>query len=183
MQLAPSSTRLPGISVWLPALAQPDTAQPRQPQHPQELAAASRRRSNRNPSTPSNTPDAPTLPTPNGVFLPAEAVIPTDTPTPSGSALNLTLSRKDIASVTPRSFAEQSSFRGRLPKTVERQIANAAAESGPWIEERIDNDRIRMRRGNTCVMMERPRAASLDPMNEASARMPWRASQAGECSD
>ena len=113
----------------------------------------------------------------------AEALTPTAPATSATSALNLTLSRKDIASVAPRSFADLSPFHGRLPKTVERQIANAAAQSGPWVEERIDNDRIRLRRGNTCVMMERPRAASLDPMNEASGRMPWRASKAEECND
>ena len=109
-------------------------------------------------------------------------ILPAVTPG-SAEALNLTLSRKDIASVAPHSFADLSPFHGRLPKTVERQIANAAAQSGPWVEERIDNDRIRLRRGNTCVMMERPRDASLDPMNAASGRMAWRASKAEECKD
>jgi hypothetical protein len=60
--------------------------------------------------------------------------------------------------------------------TVERQIAAAAAESGPWTEERIDNDHVRLRRGTTCVMMERPQAAIIDPFSDASRRMPWKAS-------
>lgn len=91
--------------------------------------------------------------------------------------------RKDISSTAPRSFAEQSPFRGRLPKTVERQIASAAAETGPWTEERLDNDRIRMRRGNTCIMVQRPRAASIDPFSEAAGRIPWRSSQPEDCTD
>ncbi len=97
--------------------------------------------------------------------------------------LNLNLSRKDINSAAPRSFAEQSPFRGRLPKTVERQIASAAAETGPWTEERLDNDRIRFRRGNTCMTAQRPRAASIDPFSESAARIPWRMSTLEECND
>jgi hypothetical protein len=110
-------------------------------------------------------------------------VAPAEALGPTAPALNLTLSRKDIQSAAPRSFAEQSPFRGRLPKTVERQIAIAAAETGPWTEERIDNDRIRFRRGNTCVMMERPRAASIDPFSDAAGRIPWRSSKPEECTD
>lgn len=108
---------------------------------------------------------------------------PAEAQTSGEPAHNLNLTRKDISSAAPRSFAEQSPFRGHLPKTVERQIASAAAETGPWTEERLYNDRIRFRRGNTCVTAQRPRAASIDPLNEASGRIPWRMSKPEECTD
>ena len=57
--------------------------------------------------------------------------------------------------------------------TVERRIALVAEESGPWIEERVDYDHIRLRRGNTCVMMERPAASRIDPSNDTLQRLPW----------
>jgi hypothetical protein len=94
----------------------------------------------------------------------------------SDSALNLNLPRKALANTAPPSAAALSPFHGRLPATVEQIIASAAAESGPWTEERIDNDHIRLRRGNTCVLMERPEAAAIDPFSDAARRMPWRAS-------
>ncbi len=109
---------------------------------------------------------------------------PTDTAAvsaPASPALNLTLSRKDAATLAAPGFAAQSQFRGRLPATVEGAIANAAAQSGPWTEERVDLDHIRFRRGNKCIMMERPKAAALDPFNEAYARMPWKASLESDC--
>jgi len=183
LQFAPDKALPPSVAVWLPALAQPDTKQALRAPRPLEPTASSRQRDNRKPSTPDYIADATTAPSSSGVALPVEARGSTEAQAPSAPALNLTLSRKDIASVAPRSFAEQSPFRGRLPKTVERQIASAAAESGPWVEERIDNDHIRFRRGNTCFTMQRPRAASIDPMNEASARMPWRKGEAEACND
>ena len=65
---------------------------------------------------------------------------------------------------------------GRLPATVERQIAGAAAEAGPWTEERIDLDHIRLRRGNTCIVLSRPEIAKMDPFSDSARRMPWAAS-------
>lgn len=189
MQLASGKPRLPTIAVWLPAPALPEAEPRRSPQRPQDRTGASGQRKDSKPSMLQQIPDVTAAGSSSNPILPAvtpgsaEALTPTAPATSATSALNLTLSRKDIASVAPHSFADLSPFHGRLPKTVERQIANAAAQSGPWVEERIDNDRIRLRRGNTCVMMERPRAASLDPMNEASGRMPWRASKAEECND
>ena len=120
----------------------------------------------------------PALSEPNG---PPEVPSQTQTQTQTTPALNLNLSPRTITSVAPPSFAEQSPFHGRLPTTVERQIATAAAEAGPWTEERIDYDHIRFRRGNTCVTLQRPRAASIDPFSEAASRIPLRASGAEVC--
>lgn len=185
MQLAPDKARLPAIAVWLPTPTVPYTPPKRGLAPPQDPTGALRPRASDKPSTPTDIPNVATAPNPGGMALPAATPDPREAQAPVAPepTLNLSLSRKDIASVAPRSFAEQSPFRGRLPKTVERHIANAAAASGPWTEERIDNDRIRIRRGNTCVMMERPRAASIDPMNEAAARIPWRVGEPTECGD
>lgn len=180
MRMVRVETRLPAISVSLPAFSKPDTEQARRPQRTQDPTSTIRQRNTRKPPDPSYAAE---VVTPSGVSTPSEPSDPTETQPHSAPALNLNLSRKDISSVAPRSFAEQSPFRGRLPKTVERQIASAAAETGPWTEERLDNDRIRFRRGNTCVMAQRPRAASIDPLNEASGRIPWRMSKPEECTD
>ncbi len=109
--------------------------------------------------------------------LPAQEPGSAGVPAPAmpAPALNLSLSSKDIASLAPPSFAAQSPFHGKLPPTVELAIANVAAQTGPWVEERVDLDHVRFRRGNTCIMMERPRATSLDPFSDAYARMPWKA--------
>lgn len=95
---------------------------------------------------------------------------------PPTSTLQLDLSRKALSALAAPGFATQTPFQVRLPATVERQVAQAFAESGPWTEERVDNDHVRLRRGNTCVMMERPQAAILDPFSEAAQRLPWRVS-------
>ena len=183
MRMVPVETRLPSISVSLPALAKPETEQVRRPQRTQDPTASTRQRDTKKPADPSYTADVATAPTASAISLPSEPSGPTEPQAPSAPALNLNLSRKDIMSAAPRGFAEQSPFRGRLPKTVERQIASAAAETGPWTEERLDNDRIRFRRGNTCVMMQRPRAATIDPFSEAAARIPWQMSKPEECND
>lgn len=183
MRMVHLDRRLPTISVWLTALPVPNREQARKPERAQDRTATAGQRDTKVPAEPGYMTDTATAPTASGMPLPIEASGPTEAPTSGVPTLNLNLSRKDISSAAPRSFAEQSPFRGRLPKTVERQIANAAAQTGPWTEERLDNDRIRFRRGNTCVTMQRPRAASIDPFSEAAGRIPWRSSQPEECTD
>ena len=183
MRMVPVETRLASISVSLLALTKPETEQDRRPQRTQDPTAFTHQRDTTKPADPSYTADVANAPTASAISLPSEPSGPTKAQTPSAPALNLNLSRKDILSAAPRSFAEQSPFRGSLPKTVERQITSAVAETGPWTEERIDNDHIRMRRGNTCVMVQRPRVASIDPFNEAAGRIPWRSSKPQECND
>lgn len=182
MRLVHTDTRLPSISVWLPTLPKPDAMKEKRSARLQDPMGSTRQRDANPPASTSYTVDA-AAPAAHGVSLPTETAGPAEAQGPGAPSLNLELSRKDILSTAPRSFAEQSPFRGRLPKTVERQIASAAAETGPWTEERIDNDRIRFRRGNTCVMMQRPRAASIDPFSEAAGRIPWRSSKPEECTD
>lgn len=90
-----------------------------------------------------------------------------------GATLNLTLSPEALRSLTAPSLAAKSPFQGHLPATVERAIADAASETGPWTEERIDNDHIRWRRGNTCVMLSRPHIANIDPFSDSVRHIPW----------
>ena len=182
MRLAHNDARLPSISVWLPAPPQPAVDQDQRSARRQDPADPSRQRDANQPASTRLTVET-AAPAANAISLPSESVGSAETQGPSAPALNLELSRKDMLSAAPRSFAEQSPFRGRLPKTVERQIASAAAETGPWTEERVDNDRIRFRRGNTCVVLQRPRAASIDPFSEAAGRIPWRSSGPQDCND
>lgn len=170
--------RLATIAVWLPTLAAIDT------KHKKPVAPRQRDNS---PAEPRHTQNSTTTSASTGISAPAlteqngSVAVQSSPQTQTEPPLNLNLSRKAIASVAPPSFAERSPFRGRLPVTVERLIASAAAETGAWTEERLDNDHIRFRRGNTCVTMQRPRAASIDPFSEAAARIPWRTSGEEQC--
>ena len=174
MRAYPSPVLAPSVAVWLPALPalsteyakrlRPESAPPPDPQRRGDTTEHSRAAVLALPAADS------------AVAAPSAESASTEAPTAPAPALNLTLSRQAQASLAAPSFVDRSPFHGRLPMTVERQIAAAAAETGPWAEERIDNDHFRLRRGTTCVMMERPRAAILDPFNEAAQRLPWRAS-------
>lgn len=184
MQLPPPVARLPTVSVALLAPAKPDVPAVRQNPTPQDPTRPTRPRDDdRKPTAAGPTAGTDPAPAAAALYLPPDGAAGQEAQAPVAPALNLHLSRKDITSAAPRSFAEQSPFRGRLPQTVERQIASAAAETGPWTEERIDNDRIRFRRGNTCMTAQRPRAASIDPFSESAARIPWQMSKPGECTD
>jgi len=183
MRMVLVDARRQTISIWLPSLPVSESEQVREPKRAQDPAATVSKSDTKVPAEPSYTADTTTAPTASGMSPRSGEISPNEAETPGVPALNLNLSRRDISSVAPRSFAEQSPFRGRLPKTVERQVASAAAETGPWTEERIDNDRIRFRRGNTCVMVQRPRAAIIDPLSEAAASIPWRGSKPEVCND
>jgi hypothetical protein len=94
--------------------------------------------------------------------------------------LNLTLSREALKSVAP-GLAARSPFQGRLPATMESKIAEAAAETGPWTEERLDNDHVRFRRGTTCVTFSRPEIAKIDAISDWVRNIPWAADRPSEC--
>lgn len=174
MHAYPSPVLVPSIAVWLPTLPtlstevakrlRPELAPPVDPLRRGNNTEHSRAAELAIPAADS------------AVAVSSAESASTEAPTAPAPALNLTLSRQALAPLVAPSFADRSPFHGRLPMTVERQIAAAAAESGPWTEERIDNDHVRLRRGTTCVMMERPQAAIIDPFSDAAKRMPWRAS-------
>ena len=159
------------VAVWLPAfpelLAQPEKLADRQ-------SARSPDASRRRDSNIEQQAVAVTDPLAFGaVAMPSAASTWAVAPTPGASALNLTLSPKALKSLATPRLAEQSPFHGRLPATIERQIASAAAESGPWTEEILDHDHVRYRRGNTCVLIERPYAAKIDPFSDSMQSLPW----------
>jgi hypothetical protein len=170
----PSPVEAPTVAVWLPALPALSTEYAKR-RSPESVPPADPLR--RGYSTERSHAAVLALPAANNpVAAPSAGSALVETPTAPAPALNLTLSRQALASLAAPSFADRSPYHGRLPMTVDRQIAAAAAESGPWTEERIDNDHVRLRRGTTCVMMERPQAAIIDPFSDASRRMPWKAS-------
>lgn len=174
MRAYPNSVVAPSIAVWLPALPTLTTEYAKR-LRPEPTPPPDRLR--RGETTQHSRAAGLALPAENGaVAAPSAESASAEAQTPPAPSLNLTLSSQALATLAAPSFADRSPFHGRLPMTVERQIAAAAAETGPWTEERIDNDHFRLRRGTTCVMMERPRAAIIDPFNEAAQRMPWKAS-------
>lgn len=172
MHPARKDRELASIAVWLPALPMLSIVHATRVD-PRHTPAQSGPRDSSTPERPVVATES-TLPAGEAMARSLSEAVPA--PPSSAPALDLTLSRKALTSLGPPGFAAQSPFHGRLPATVERAIAGAAATSGPWTEERIDNDHVRFRRGNTCVMMERPQAATIDPFSDASRRIPWRAS-------
>jgi hypothetical protein len=102
-------------------------------------------------------------------------------PNTSQTPLNLNLSPMDLKNKSALSAAAMSPFHAPLPKTVETQIASAFSNSGPWVEERIDDDHIRMRRGNTCVTVERSLAERLDAFSDYARRIPWMVGNPYKC--
>ncbi len=163
------------IHVWLKELA----ASPAEPGKLASDRAPAGRSANRatsaSPTIPSRaaadtaTPALPDAAAPSSL---GQDVTPA-VPAPSRPSLNLTLPRAALAPLAAPSLAARTPFHGRLPATVERQLEAAAGETGPWIEERLDYDHVRYRRGSTCVNMERPAASRIDPANDALQRLPW----------
>jgi hypothetical protein len=96
-----------------------------------------------------------------------------EVPKQLGSSLNLTLSPEVLKSLAAPGLAARTPFQARLPATMESKIAEAAAETGPWTEEVIDHDHIRLRRGTTCVTLSRPEIAKIDPFSDSIRRIPW----------
>lgn len=125
---------------------------------------------------------APLLPLTTGdtAAMPSAEAASAPQPKQVGPPLNLTLSREALKSLAAPGLAARSPFQGRLPATVERAIAEVAAETGPWTEERIDFDHIRLRRGTTCVMLSRPEIAKIDPFSDSIGRISWDAT-ASQC--
>jgi hypothetical protein len=112
---------------------------------------------------------------------PADAAMPGSVQSNSDVVLELRISLQLLNSPSSQSAADRSAFHARKSVTVETQISDVFAESGPWQEERIDVDHIRIRRGSTCVVLERPMASIIDPFSEAAKRIPWGAGPQFKC--
>ncbi|MFT7774741.1 hypothetical protein [Roseateles sp.] len=127
---------------------------------------------------------APRLPSPD-LPIPAPPVFSTETPspvavspataappTPAAAAepprttLRLTLPPGYAASASTRSAALNDPRSNTRRLTLEDRIANAAAVTADWVEERTSDGRMRRRRGDTCVETEESRIATIDRFNE-----------------
>lgn len=160
------SSEAASITVLLPQpVAEEESRKKLPPERPDRRARANRE--SNAASMPLSVPAIDTV-----VAAPAQSVS-AEPPTPAASGLNLVLSGKALSSLAAPGLAARSAFQGRLPATVERQIADAFAQTGPWTEERLDIDHIRYRRGNTCITMSRPKAAMVDPFSDSIRRLPW----------
>jgi hypothetical protein len=87
--------------------------------------------------------------------------------------LNLSLSREAMRAL-PAAPAPQLPP-PRLALTAEQHIANTLAVygNGPWVEERLDAEHVRFRRGDRCITYTRSQTAGLFPFDEAAQRTPW----------
>ncbi|KQW52058.1 MULTISPECIES: hypothetical protein [unclassified Roseateles] len=99
---------------------------------------------------------------------PATAAEPQSAPAePPRTTLRLTLPPGYAASTAAARNPALSDPRSNSPKpTLESRIANAAAVTGEWVEERTSDGRTRRRRGDTCVETQESRIASIDRFNQ-----------------
>ncbi|MBL8313473.1 MAG: hypothetical protein JNK55_06970 [Rubrivivax sp.] len=133
-------------------------------------------------------PVGPASPAPSETTNPALQAItpPGETPPQTSAAaaappLNLALPRSASAAWRQRPQALDDP-RSSTPKlTMEQKLVMAMGGEGQWVEEVIDADHRRLRRGNMCVYLQRSAAAQLDPFHPASRNSPWQASQPTRC--
>lgn len=131
-------------------------------------------------ATPLPSPSVPAL---QAITLPAAPTTPAEPVATAASApaLNLILPRNASAAWRQRSQALEDP-RSNTPKlTMEQKLVMAMGGEGKWVEEVIDADHRRLRRGNTCVYLQRSAAAQLDPFHPAYRNSPWQASQPTRC--
>lgn len=108
------------------------------------------------PAAPDERPPTTAAPTP----------APTTPAEPPRTTLRLTLPPGAAASSSVRSAALNDPRSNTRRQTFEDRIANAAAVTGDWVEERTGDGRMRRRRGDTCVETEESRIAMIDRFNE-----------------
>jgi len=130
------------------------------------------------PAAPAPRLPAPELPVPAPPAFSTEAptpvtVSPTPTPPtvpataePPRTTLRLTLPPGYAASASARNAALNDPRSNTRRLTLEDRIANAAAVTADWVEERTSDGRLRRRRGDTCVEAEESRIATIDRFNE-----------------
>ncbi len=80
---------------------------------------------------------------------------------PLRPALELELPRSASARWRQRNPALDDPRANSAPATVEGRVAAAMAGEGGWVQERLDIDRVRWRRGSECIEMQRSRAGQL----------------------
>ena len=124
-------------------------------------------------------------PAAEAITLPAQAPAPTPLATtpppvaaapptaPSAAPLDLRLPRGASAPWRARSPALDDARANSARASFEARLQGAMGGDGRWVEERIDADRVRFRRGDTCIDMKRSQAERLDPWNQTNSPKPW----------
>lgn len=169
---APLELRL--LRLTLPATPAPQApAAAAPPRTPAPLAQRQR---------PDDTLQAITLPAPATQEAPAVPSAPASAASAPPQPLNLALPRGASAPWRAARNPAVDDPRSNLGKlTLEQKLADAMGGDGRWVEEPIDADHRRLKRGNTCIYLQRPRAAQLDPFNPANRALPWQAGQPVRC--
>lgn len=98
--------------------------------------------------------------------FPAPLALPKTPALASSAPLDLRLPRGATAPWRARSPALDDPRSNSARAGFESRLANAMA-GGDWVEERLDPDHVRFRRGDTCVTVERSRNDTLDPFNRS----------------
>lgn len=153
---APVLVRLlrPALPPAPAAAALAPSAEPRAP--PRVVAADA-------PRTPATDGPRPTLPQAISAApapqLPVAAAAPDAQP--PRPALKLELPRSASAPWRQRNAALDDPRANTAPATVESRLAAAMGGEAGWVQERLDNDRVRWRRGSECIEMQRSRAGQL----------------------
>lgn len=108
------------------------------------------------------------------------SIPPSDsTPSVERAPLNLALPKTGNAEVwrgasgDPRANTHISTFGERL--------SHDMGGDGKWVEERMDADTVRLRRGNTCINFHRNRGAVLDPFNRTVPNSEWGKTSSYRC--
>lgn len=101
---------------------------------------------------------------------------------PSRTPLDLTLPRGASAPWRRVNPALERADLERPSRTIEAVIAGGMGSGhGPWTEERVDADTVRLRRGEVCVLLKRSRIDNLDPYNASVSPKPWMVSLPTPC--
>ena len=175
----PALTQQPLI-VWLQGAPRPNAAPPQDLPAPRPvLPAAPALPLPVRPATPAN-PQAITLPLPVPMPMPVPLEAPTTAPAPTASApLNLALPSRQRGASAPWGGAgvERNPAlddpRSNSPKpTLESRIAAALGGSDQITEYRLEDGSVRLKRGNSCVVVRPNRASTLDPFNASAQFRP-----------
>jgi len=162
-------------------LTMPPARAPRAPSPAPERPAPAR------PLPARREPQAITLPVPEAApaapaaAASAPAPVAADGPASAPAPLDLRLPRSRSASVGTRNPALDDPRSNTPRAALEDRIGAAMGGDGRWVAERIDNDRVRFRRGGTCVEVQRSRAEQLDSFNSSYSPKPWAAKKPEPC--
>ena len=134
-------------------------------------------------TAPATTPSSPAA---SASESPAATAAPTPvaanpSATQAAAPLNLDLPRAASAAWRQRPLALDDLRANTARATFEEKLAAALGGDGVWQEEKLDNDRTRFRRGNTCVEVQRSREAQLDPTSDRARSLPWQAKAPKPC--